>query len=61
MLGAVFPLRMYTVTTRQLATAVDLPFLNPLPPVVFAFALAAWTRAFVGLLWELRKLLPRLH
>jgi hypothetical protein len=27
-----------------------------LPPVVFAAALAAWTLACVGLLWELRKL-----
>lgn len=56
--GAVFPLGMYTVATRQMATALDLPFLDPLPPVVFAFALAAWALAFVGLLWELRKLLP---
>ncbi|HUZ64372.1 MAG TPA: tellurite resistance/C4-dicarboxylate transporter family protein [Acetobacteraceae bacterium] len=59
--GAVFPLGMYTVATRQMALALDLPFLDPLPPVVFAFALAAWTLAFVGLLWELRKLLPRPH
>lgn len=54
--GAVFPLGMYTVATRQMAAALDLPFLDPLPPVVFAAALAAWTLAFLGLLWELRKL-----
>jgi hypothetical protein len=43
-----------------MAAALDLPFLDPLPPVVFAAALAAWTFAFLGLLWELRKLvLPR--
>ena len=59
--GAVFPLGMYTVATREMATALDLPFLDPLPPVVFAFALATWTLAFVGLLWELRKLLARPH
>ncbi len=53
--GAVFPLGMYTVATRQMAAALDLPFLDPLPPVVFVFALAAWTLAFVGLLWELHK------
>jgi tellurite resistance protein TehA-like permease len=56
--GAVFPLGMYTVATRRMAEALDLPSLAPLPPVVFAAALAAWTLAFVGLLWELRKLLP---
>jgi hypothetical protein len=48
---------MYTVATMQMATALDLPFLAPLPPVVFAAALAAWMLAFVGLLWELGKLL----
>jgi tellurite resistance protein TehA-like permease len=57
--GAVFPLGMYTVATRQMAAALDLPFLDPLPPAVFAAALAAWTLTFVGLLWELRTLLPR--
>ncbi len=57
--GAVFPLGMYTVATREMATALDLPFLDPLPPVAFACALAAWTLAVAGLLWELRKLLPR--
>lgn len=56
--GAVFPLGMYTVATREMAAALDLPFLAPLPPVVFTAALAAWTLAFVGLLWELYKLLP---
>ena len=55
--GAVFPLGMYTVATREMAAALDLPFLDPLPPVVFACALAAWTLAFIGLVWELRKTL----
>lgn len=57
--GAVFPLGMYTVATREMAAALDLPFLDPLPPVVFAFAMSAWSLAFVGLVWELRKLRPR--
>jgi len=58
--GAVFPLGMYTVATRQMAAALDLGFLDPLPVVVFVAALAAWTFAFAGLLWELRRILiPR--
>ncbi|MGA2795894.1 MAG: hypothetical protein ABSE69_20790 [Roseiarcus sp.] len=58
--GAVFPLGMYSVATRQMATALDLPFLDPLPWVMFLAALAAWTLAFAGLLWELRKIVtPR--
>jgi hypothetical protein len=39
-----------------MAEALDLPFLAPMPPVMFAAALAAWTLACIGLLWELRKL-----
>ncbi|HVX99321.1 MAG TPA: tellurite resistance/C4-dicarboxylate transporter family protein [Pseudorhodoplanes sp.] len=53
--GAVFPLGMYTVATRQMAVALDLPFLAPLPPVAFAAALAAWTLAGIGLAWELMR------
>ncbi len=30
-----------------------LPFLSPLPPVIFVVALAAWTLAFIGLAWDL--------
>jgi tellurite resistance protein TehA-like permease len=60
--GAVFPLGMYTVATMQMAAALDLPFLAPLSPVAFVAALAAWTLACAGLLWELRKLVrPREH
>lgn len=47
--GAVFPLGMYTVATKQMAAALELPFLAPVPPVVFIAALAAWTLAFIGL------------
>jgi tellurite resistance protein TehA-like permease len=53
--GAVFPLGMYTVATKQMATALELPFLAPLPPAVFVVALAAWTLAFIGLAWELAR------
>jgi tellurite resistance protein TehA-like permease len=55
--GAVFPLGMYTAATMQMAETFDLPFLAPLSPVVFAAALAAWTLACAGLLWELCKLM----
>lgn len=51
--GAVFPLGMYTVATKQMATALELPFLTPLPPAIFVVALAAWSLAFIGLVWEL--------
>ena len=51
--GAVFPLGMYTVATKQMAAALDLPFLSSLPTVIFVVALAAWTLAFIGLAWDL--------
>jgi tellurite resistance protein TehA-like permease len=58
--GAVFPLGMFSIATRQMANALDLPFLEPLPWVMFLAALVAWGLAFAGLLWELRKLVtPR--
>jgi tellurite resistance protein TehA-like permease len=55
--GAVFPLGMYTVATRDMAAALELPFLNPFLPAVFAVALLAWTLACAGLLWDLGKFL----
>jgi tellurite resistance protein TehA-like permease len=57
--GAVFPLGMYAVATRQMAAALELPFLAPLPPVVFVAALAAWTLAFAALTWQLMRKLAR--
>ena len=54
--GAVFPLGMYGVATREMLRALDLPFLRVLPHAMFGAALAAWLLAFSGLLWELRKL-----
>ena len=59
--GAVFPLGMYAVATREMAAALDLPFLAPLPVAAFVAALAAWSLAFVGLAWEARRLLPGRH
>ncbi|TXL74194.1 C4-dicarboxylate ABC transporter [Vineibacter terrae] len=53
--GAVFPLGMYGVATREMARALDLPFLDPLPRAMFAAALLAWTVVFVGLLRALRN------
>lgn len=53
--GAVFPLGMYTVATKQMGTALELPFLARLPPIVFVAALAAWTLAFAGLAWQLMR------
>jgi len=53
--GAVFPLGMYTVATKQMAAAFELPFLAPLPPVVFAASLIAWTLTFVGLIRNLGR------
>jgi len=57
--GAVFPLGMYAVATRQMAAALDLPFLSSVPPVFFAAALAAWSLAVVGLAAELLRALRR--
>jgi tellurite resistance protein TehA-like permease len=54
--GQVFPLGMYSVATRHMESALGLPFLSFLPTFMFAAALIAWTIAFTGLLFELRKL-----
>jgi tellurite resistance protein TehA-like permease len=50
--GAVFPLGMYGVATREMTRALDLPLLDPLPLAMFVAALLAWTITFVGLLWS---------
>ncbi len=48
--GAVFPLGMFSVATHQMAQSLELPFLAPVPWLVFLVALAAWALAFVGML-----------
>ncbi|WP_298261904.1 tellurite resistance/C4-dicarboxylate transporter family protein [Bradyrhizobium sp.] len=52
--GAVFPLGMYAVATKQMAATLQLPFLAPLPMAAFVVALAAWTLAFAALAWQMR-------
>ncbi len=47
--GAVFPLGMYAVGTREMAGAMGLGFLAFVPPTFLAVALFAWTLAFAGL------------
>ncbi len=48
--GAVFPLGMFSVATYQMAQALELPFLAPVPWIFFLVAMVAWTLAFVGML-----------
>jgi tellurite resistance protein TehA-like permease len=51
--GAVFPLGMYTACTWQLAKALHLDFLLPIPQYFIYAALAAWLLTFWGLLHRL--------
>ena len=56
--GAVFPLGMYSVSTHELAQAMQFDFLSWIPRVFFWIALAAWTTTFAGLV---RQLMRRRH
>ena len=40
--GAVFPLGMYAVGTFEMERAMGFDFLDPIPHIFFAIALAAW-------------------
>ena len=46
--GAVFPLGMYAVSTLRMIDALHLPFLAPLPRVMFAIGMLAWCLLFLG-------------
>ena len=54
--GAVFPLGMYTVSTLQLAQALEVPFLLWIPHSFVYIAITAWMATFAGLLWTLKDL-----
>src|SRR5262249_40032758 len=54
--GAVFPLGMYTVSTHQLAQALNLPFLLWIPHSFVYVAIVAWVATFAGLLWTAKNL-----
>ena len=51
--GMVFPLGMYTTSTLQMARALDLPFLDPIPRLFVFVAVAAWFATATGLTLEL--------
>ena len=56
--GAVFPLGMYAAATDAMLGALQLDFLNWVPPVFLALALAAWLATLVGMLhatWKLQR------
>jgi tellurite resistance protein TehA-like permease len=58
--GAVFPLGMYTVCTLDMARALGLPFLYPVPRFFLIIALAAWALTFGGLVHHLASWTVRL-
>ena len=51
--GAVFPLGMYTAATFEMAQAMELGFLLPIPRVFIYIAMAAWAATFYGFLRSL--------
>ena len=53
--GAVFPLGMYAACTEQMIAAMAFDFLEFLPKLFLAIALAAWIAAFVGFVLDLAR------
>ncbi|NUQ22964.1 MAG: tellurite resistance/C4-dicarboxylate transporter family protein [Saprospiraceae bacterium] len=53
--GAVFPLGMYTACTHEMAGAMNLEFLFPIPGNFIFLAQIAWLAAFTGLIRSLAK------
>ncbi|MEO7031420.1 MAG: tellurite resistance/C4-dicarboxylate transporter family protein [Herbaspirillum sp.] len=53
--GAVFPLGMYAVGTLEMMKAMEFSFLNFLPRSFWYVALAAWSLAFIGLLFDVAQ------
>jgi len=53
--GIVFPLGMYTVSTFQLAKALDLPFLFIIPRLSVYISLLAWLAVMAELIHRLVK------
>ncbi len=47
--GAVFPLGMYAVCTKQMSAAMHLQFLSMVPPVFLGAATCAWLLVFGGM------------
>ncbi|HJV51443.1 MAG TPA: hypothetical protein VJ652_08295, partial [Noviherbaspirillum sp.] len=52
---AIFPLGMYSASTREMIEAMGFGFLQFLPRVFLYVALLAWALAFVGLALELLR------
>ena len=55
----VFPLGMYGAATFRMRAAIELEALAWMPKVTLAVAVAAWTAAFVGLVIEGARAIPR--
>lgn len=55
--GLVFPLGMYTAATLQMADAMQLDFLRPIPEYFVYVALVAWVWVFAGLLRAIVRVL----
>jgi tellurite resistance protein TehA-like permease len=53
--GAVFPLGMYSASTKRMNEAMQIDFLGALPTVFLALGLLAWFVLFIGQMRSLRR------